>query len=906
MSPARRTAYFVPHTHWDREWYQPFQVFRARLVDVVDRVLELLERRDYRRFTLDGQAVVLDDYLEIRPEREADVARHVRSGRLRIGPWFVLADEFLVSPESLIRNLALGRDTCLRFGPPMPVAYTPDSFGHISQLPLIVRGFGMDAIVFERGVGDEGERLRGEFTWETADGESSVFAVHLPGTYSSAAAIGHVDWELSDPYDAARAVRQIRSVLYGSDDLGPEFPTWLRESVERLEGGIDAYATGEALLLLNGSDHLFPQPNVSEIIADLNAAFDDVTFVHADVEEFVQAARAQDVALETYRGEFRGSRYQHVLPGVLSARVYLKQANRRVETLLERYAEPLTVIAALQGAPDVGPLLRSAWRTLLLNHAHDSICGCSVDAVHREMLTRFEQVTQLGGDLCRRAIDHLAGHRDDPRDERLGTSHVALFNALPSAIDAVMTTDLLLPPGSAASLRVRDASGFALPTQVEARPATAPGDARIAREAVRLTFAATLPPLGVTSVRIDRDADAPPPEHERGGVSAEPADDGVVVENDALRVEVDAQGAIVLHDRTSGHVHALDLRFEDEADAGDEYDFSPVPDDVPILVSGTREAPTVRAAGPLRATVRLPYRLTLPQRLADDRRSRVGAALLDVDVDLTLDAGSSRLDVTVALDNRVDDHRLRLRVATGCAADHVWADGHFHVLERPVTPPAGEGWFQRPTGTSHQRRFVAVTDGERGLAVLNRGLNEYQAHLSAEGVDLAVTLLRCVGWLSRDDALARPQGAGPALATPEAQCHGPQRFELAIVPFGGRWWEGALLLEAERFAAPPLALAAAAAVQAPGLELDAPLTLSSYAPARGSGRSAIVRIWNPAPVTVSGRLAVHHPLHEVHLVRLDETRESALEHVDGVVDVTLAPAAVISLELVFADEEVSH
>ena len=910
MTSPERTVYFVPHTHWDREWYLPFQAFRARLVDVIDQVLDLLEGDEhYRRFTLDGQAVVLDDYLEVRPERAVALAAQVRAGRLRIGPWYVLADEFLVSPEALIRNLALGRATCRRFGPPMPVAYTPDSFGHVSQLPLIVRGFGLDAIVFERGVGDEGERLRGEFTWESADGTAHVFAVHLLGTYSPAASIGHHDWELRDPYDAERARRQFAAVLYGGSDLDEEFPTWLRESVERLEGGIDAYATGPALLMLNGSDHLFPQPNVPAIVRDLAGAFPNVDVVHADVEEFVRSAQAQGADLATHRGEFRGSRYQHVLAGVLSARMYLKQANHRAETLLERYAEPLAAHASRAGAADPRPLLGVAWRTLLLNHPHDSICGCSIDPVHREMLTRFEQVTQLGDDLCRRAVEHLAHSRDDPRDDRSSATHLAVFNPLPVSGHAVVQTELSLPPGSAATLRVLDGEGRALPVQLEVQPSTAPGRAAEARERVRLTFQSDLRALGINGVRVEtggaetggaEDAPAVAPvcaaeAHERGGA--------VVLEHATLRVEIDASGVVTLVDRASGVGYPLHLRFEDEGDAGDEYDFSPVAEDTVTTASTSLQPPRLLERGPLRASASATYRLELPERLADDRERRVGAATLDLEVTFTLVAGAHRLELAVAVDNRVSDHRLRLRVASGRHAEHVWADGHFDVLARAVRPPAGEGWFQRPVATNHQRRFVAVDDGDHGLAVLNRGLTEYEAIPTDTGVDLAVTLLRCVGWLSRDDLASRPQGAGPALPTPEAQCHGRHRFELALVPYQGAWWEGPLALEAERFVAPARVLATGGATGAAGLSLEPPLTLSAFKPGSERGRGTIVRVWNPAPVRVTGRLQAEHPLHEVHLVRLDETREATLEAIGGGLDLTLGPSGVITLELVPAREE---
>ena len=919
MSPAHRTVHIVPHTHWDREWYQPFQVFRARLVDVVDEVLELLENDpEYRRFTLDGQAVVLDDYLEVRPERAATIAEHVRTERLRIGPWYVLADEFLVSPEALVRNLELGRDTCRRYGEPMRVAYTPDSFGHVSQLPLIVKGFGLDAIIFERGVGNEGERLRAEFNWIAADGVERVLAVHLLNTYSAVAALGHLDWELRDDYDPERARRHFSAALYGSEALGEEFPEWLRQALERLEGGLDAYATGDAVLMLNGSDHLFPQPNLPAIVRDLDSAFEHVDVVHSDVEEYVRAVQSQDASLATHRGEFTGSRYHHVLSGVWSARMYLKQANHHAQTLLERYAEPLTALAARHGAPDQQALLRIAWRTLLLNHAHDSIYGCSIDPVHREVMSRFEQVTQLGEDLCRRAVDHLADHRDDPRDERLEARHLALYNPLPTPLLSVVDTELRLPPGSAARLRVLDAGGRPLLHQTVSRAGTLPGRADEACEEVQLTVLADVPPLGITSVRVETEegndeegaAERPgqpgterAPDHAQE-LGVEPViarasahDEGVTLENEHLRVEIGARGNVTLIDKGDGHARDLKLRFEDIGDAGDEYDFSGVGD--PLTFDTSAAPPRLLERGPVRASARLHYRLELPQRLSSDRQRREGRSRLPIELTVALEVGVTRLDLRVDLENQSEDHRLRLVVSSGCDAELVAADGHFHVLQRDLRPHQTDDWYQQPSGTRHQRRFVAVTDTatRRGLALLNRGLPEYQAEATDAGVELAVTLLRCVGWLSRDDLRSRPQGAGPALPTPEAQCRGRHTFDLALVPFFGDWWQGPLPQEAERFTAPPRAFAVGAPIEVAGLRVDPPLTLSAYRPSR-DGSSSVLRLWNPAPVPVNGRLTFDHPLHEVHLVRLDETREARLEPTGAGLDLALGPAQVISLELV--------
>ncbi len=881
------TAYVVPHTHWDREWYEPFEVFRARLVDVVDQVLDILSQDpSYRSFTLDGQAIVLEDYLAMRSEKRDLLIRQVQEGRLRIGPWYVLADEFLVSPESLVRNLILGQRICREFGPIMPVGYTPDSFGHISQLPLIARGFALDSIVFERGVGDEGERLRGEFRWVGADGRSEIFAVHLLGTYSAAAALGHRDWELRDAYDRQHAVNQIGTVLYGADDQARDLPIWLRETFERLSDGILRYATDGAVLLLNGSDHLFPQPDLPAILRDLNEAFPEVQFVHADIEDFVTAARKPLEELESYQGEFRGSRYQHVLSGVLSSRVYLKQANERTQTLLERYAEPLAALAWLSGAPYPGRLLWQGWRQLLQNHPHDSICGCSVDPVHEQMMVRFASATQIGRTAVRRALQRLAGPP--------GIDAVTVFNPLPYPREAVVACTLELPAGGSQDLGVHDDQGLVVASQLNAQQDYAAGqtDRRVDRATVR--FLASLPPLGVRSFRLVHGARAAAPTNLR--VAQE--NGAVTIENRQVRLEVGSDGAVTLVHKPTDQRYPLHLRFEDEADAGDEYDFSPVVGDEACSVSTPSSGPVMVESGPVAASVRLTYACALPERLNRDRSSREGSVSVPIELELSLDATAAFVRATVTVDNRAEDHRLRLRVGSGCHADHAWADGHFDVLRRPVEGATGDGWYQEPQATSHQRRFVAVSDGDRGLAIFNHGLPEYEAIPGEAGVDVAITLLRCVGWLSREDLRTRPQAAGPSLSTPGAQCPGHHTFELAFLPFAGAWDEGDTFEQAQRFdAAPEVWPAAEVSAARSWMALTAPLELTALKRAENR-ESLIARIFNPATHPVHGELSLWEAPRDVFEVSLGEERERHLEAPGAELPLTLTPKQVLTLEIV--------
>ncbi len=878
---SRYTVHMIPHTHWDREWYQPFQVFRARLVDVIDRIMDILEHDStYRSFTLDGQAVVLEDYLEIRPENRGRIRALVQAGRLHIGPWYVLADEFLVSPEALIRNLMLGRRVCQEFGEPMTVAYTPDSFGHISQLPLLVTGFGLDSIVFQRGVGDEGERLKGEFRWLAADGTTEVFAVHLLGTYSAAAAIGHTDWEFGDSYRPEFAIRQARALLTGNAADLSHLPGWFRESIQRLAQGLIDYASNGVIILLNGSDHLYPQDNLPQVIQDLNAAFVDTTFIHSDIASFVDAARQPLDQLESYRGEFRGSRYQHILSGVLSARMYLKQVNHHAEMLLERYAEPLATMAWLQRFSYPGALLWQAWKLLLKNHPHDSICGCSVDAVHREMMTRYESVTQLGTDIASRAVVDLS--------EKSGHEAITVFNPLPYPQQTVIEATVDLPAGQ--GLCVHDESGRLVPCHVTVEEVLARGrsDERLDRTTV--LFLGDLAPLSLSGYEASRTEARP--------VTTDLWASQRSIENRFLRLELNGR-RLELTDKSSGLSYPLNLRLEDIADAGDEYDFSPLPDDKPLFFALTENPPELLTSGTIRATWCFAGTALLPAGLSRDRQGREETAALPWRLELSLEAGSSLVKLGLHLTNRAQDHRLRLRVFTSCHADEVWAGGHFDVLKRPARPPIGADWFQKPQATNHHRHFVLAADNERGLAVFNRGLPEYEAIPSATGTDLALTLLRCVGWLSREDLLSRPQGAGPSLATPEAQCLSEHSFELGLYPFAGSWWDSELVQLSQSFVAPPETYVGLKPVQSLSwLELTPPLCLSSFKRAEQRD-SLIVRIWNPTPVQVIGTLRLLQSPSEAFTVNLAEERERRLTLEGNSLALQLSPKRVLSFEFVF-------
>jgi alpha-mannosidase len=347
----------VAHTHWDREWYLPFEQFRLRLGSVLDGVLETLERdASFHSFTLDGQAIVLEDYVDVRPDNEPRLRALLAAGRLEAGPWYVLPDEILVGAESLVRNLLLGRRVCRRFGvEPSAAGYEPDSFGHPAQLPQVLAGFGLDTFLFSRGLGDELDDVGVVFQWRA--GGSEVTACQFLPHYDNFARL-----------------------------------TWYGDAAERVTGIVGRFgellerAGQETILLADGSDHLPIEPELPEICTALAERF-GTEFRIGRYSEFAP----RNDALPVHEGELAGSRLQNLLRGVNSARIYLKQANERAERRLLS-VETVAALHALGGAAYPAEDLRLAWRDLLRNHPHDSICGCSCDEVHRDMLVRYEQL----------------------------------------------------------------------------------------------------------------------------------------------------------------------------------------------------------------------------------------------------------------------------------------------------------------------------------------------------------------------------------------------------------------------------------------------------------------------------------------------------------------------------------
>ncbi|MGP3988832.1 glycoside hydrolase family 38 N-terminal domain-containing protein [Streptomyces sp. 3N207] len=866
----------VPHTHWDREWYLPFQQFRLQLIGLLDEVLERMENDPRQRFTLDGQAVAVDDYLEVRPEQRERLTALVKAGRLAVGPWQILLDEFLCSGENIVRNLELGLRRSKEMGGSLPVGYLPDMFGHCAQMPQILRGAGLEHACVWRGVPAAVDSH--VFAWTAPDGTAIRTEYLAAGGYGSAAGLFDAT---GDPEQVAERARAVAAKLR----------PWRPD--------------GSPMLAMYGSDHTAPAADLAELLERHNARYaaeGGVRLRLATMAEYF-AEQPTDVAgLRAVHGELRSHARANILPGVFSVRAPLKQAMARAERAVERYAEPL---AALWFDGSARRFLDMAWHRLIEVSCHDSVTGCGCDETAQQVAARIAEAEQLGLAVRDMVGKQLAAHvphdaylllnpTPAPRTDLVeldvagdGPVHLVaadgtVFPAQQTATAPRLLADDTVPAdrlpivlarvhGSElygqeiTAWRVEPAERLLhftvarkseLPFDIaEVASALAEaedtggdgGDWRVVIEAEprqRVAALVSAPALGHTAVRGVAGGAAPEPANPvrtwdgalaNGLLTAEFAEDGTFAVRTADGVELTGVGRVV-----------------DGGDLGDTYNYAPPAHDV--LVDRPTEVTVRRVAdGPLTGAYEIERRYAWPAAgdFAADGRT-TGTEPTTVTTRVELRAGERFLRLAVSFDNRSDDHRVRLHVPLPRRADVSHGEGQFAVVERGLTAEGGFG--EEPVPTFPASAFVAAG----GAAVLLEHATEYE--LVADGGELALTLLRPTGRMSRNRHVWRDEPAGGEFDTPQAQCRGLRTVTFGLLPYPGEWHEAGAHTAAESFRHPFAALHGTASAATPLPEASEGLSVTGAGVVLSSVREREgrleVRVVAQTPQPATARLAL--------------------------------------------------
>ncbi|MCK6491330.1 MAG: glycoside hydrolase family 38 [Planctomycetes bacterium] len=890
-----RTVHFVTSTHWDREWYDTFQGYRARLVSMLDEVVEVADAVPGFRFFMDGQTIPLDDWLAIRPERAADLKRLADEGRFTAGPWYVMPDEFIPAGESLVRNLELGRQRAAALGVPCSGAgFVCDIFGHTGQLPQILAQHGCHSAYIWRGVDESSSGANPR--WEGADGTAIACYRFGWNGYCSTYCDSR-DPKLGEVTVAARATRLAAHVRKEAARVGdPTLP----------------------LLAFDGGDHMEIDAAIGAVVEQANRelAGDGLRIAFSDLEAYGRELAAQGGRLaRTISGELRepgaqrSGDNQWLIPGVVSSRIRHKQANAACEDALLLWAEPLAAAATAAGHRTLPGYLDQAWKHLLENHPHDSICGCSIDQVHRDMVYRFDQCRALAEGVAGRAMGAIA-RAAAPADLGPERLLLAVFNPTAEDLDEPLDLEIPLPttwPGrfqeffgyeERFSFALLDADGREVPWQLCGQQRDHGGRYRRPRYAwptgerrhlLAVTAHLRVPAFGHATLVVEsRQAYTRHPGSLVAGTRA--------LDNGVLRVEVGADGAIRLTDQRSGRSFADLLSVEDHADIGDGWFHGQAVNDQVFTAAGAPCQVSVLHDGPEKATLAVETTLSLPEefdfrlmRRSERRRT------LTLRSELTLRRGGERVEVEITCDNQVRDHRLRVLFPTGLTGASMWQDQAFDVAERAVAfrPGFAERRELEVEGRP-QQSWTAYGDGRHGLALVARGIPEC-AVIDRPDRPLALTLLRGFRRTVMQDL-----DAGV-----DSQELGAQRFRLWLVPFAGEVPRARLCRLGQRVARPLAQVeldAADLADAAPGslprragfLGLAGEVVATSLR--RGEDGWTRLRLFNPTtgpqPVRITPAQAPAAVRHE----RLDGApgAEAAVLQ-DGVITITLPAKRIATI-----------
>ncbi len=786
-----KKAHIISHTHWDREWYLPYEKHHMLQIELMDTLLDTIARdENFKSFHLDGQTIMLEDYLQVRPEREEELKKAIREGKIQIGPWYILQDEWLTSSESNVRNFQMGAKDCKKYGSRCEVGYFPDSFGNMGQAPQILREAGIDTAVFGRGVKPTGfnnevsdngfESKYSEMYWEAPDG-SSVLGILFANWYSNGIEIPVNEKEAKAYWD-----KKLKDV--------------------------QAYASTDDLLFMNGCDHQPVQTDIGEAIRVASSLYPEISFIHSDFPSYIEAVKKdlpKDMAV--IKGELRS---QHTdgwftLANTASARIYLKQMNQRCEMLFAKVAEPLCTMAAAFGKEYPHHLFTYGWKLLMQNHPHDSICGCSVDEVHREMVTRFEKAEQVALHIIDETMNYFADRIDVSCFKKYGEESVAFFVANPAGYQKKGVVEAIIPAkkfyfndcGVWESIRMSrevvlpnykiiDSEGTILKGKVTVLPHGFDYDLPKDKfrqpfmvRSVKVVFEVEeIPAFSVAAFAL---VDEKVLQIEEKETKALLKQDGTI-ENEFIHVKVEENGSLTITEKKSGRVYQELGILEDCGDVGNEYIYGTLKNDEVITTKDAKPKIEIEEQEDYRVVVRVEHKMRIPKSAYDilteefanlrgfnSRKAKRSEEKIEMPVTVwyTVERLSEAVKVKVEFENQALDHRIRVLFPTKIKAEVHYADSIFEVAKRKNEP---EKEWQNPCNAAHQQAFVNIHDTEGGITIANRGLNEYEVLRDGENT-IALTIHRGV----------RELGDWGIFMTPEAQCLGHRQVEFAVIVHDG-------------------------------------------------------------------------------------------------------------------------
>ena len=874
-------CHFISNTHWDREWRFSAQRTRHMLVHMMDMLLDILEKEpEFKHFHLDSQTLPIKDYLEVRPEKAGIIKAHVQSGRLAIGPWYCLPDEFTLSGESLIRNLLLGHKIAREFGAVSKTGYSPFGWGQISQMPQIYAGFGINFASFYRGVNTY-IMPRSEYYWESPDG-TRIFASRLSvrprfniwyviqrPAYFDQTDVANRTMSWSDGGSLFKFIDTEKAAL-DYQYARPEFKYYSENVPERARQALaeqDGDWTTPHRFWSAGHDSSCPDIREIRMIKDADAALSEADVFHSslrEMEEGIKAAFLPDspVLKGEMRYPFTKGSVSCLYGWILSARTHIKQDNFISEHLITGFAEPLAVFAAWLGAPYPAELIALSYDYLLQNHGHDSIGACSRDIVHDDMLFRSRQSREIAACVMERAMMDVVGDIAMPTWKE-NEMALVVYNPAPFARDDIFEAKIDVPMEWAAdAVEISDAQGNVVAHQLLSVDRASyhiiqnPNDTANVMPGHRyhlLLELTKLPALGYKTYKLT------PLYNVRAKNPVSMLIAAQTMENEHLRVVVNANGTLDVTYKATGRTYKEIGYFKDSGEIGNPWEHVAPERDLVFSTLNERARVTLLSDGELACSFRVEIDFCLPaSRSADEKTRSEGRVCLKIANIVTLRRGQKYVEIITQLENTAEDHYLQVAFPSYVKASHVAAQGQFDVVRRPVLKYDYSLYDEIPMTEAPMNSFVDLSDGEQGFALLNTGLKAYEADDDAANT-LYLTLLRCFPLricVTQEMQDYSKQDKG-------SQCLGHHSFRYAFMPHEGDWEAAGLWQEAEQFN-----LSLSAAQLSPNKDGKGPLeksfielrqeNLHVSAVKQSEDKDAfVIRLFNPSDDTVENAIRIN-------------------------------------------------
>lgn len=763
MNEMKKTVHVVPHTHWDREWYFTTSRSKVYLMHDLKRVIELLETKPgYDHFVLDGQASLLDDYLQWRPQDRDRIKSLVQAGKLIIGPWYTQTDQLVISGESIVRNLLYGTRICKEFGKYMNVGYVPDSFGQAASMPQIYQEFGMEDTMFWRGVSDD-DIEHTEYQWQGEDG-SVVNVYQIPSGY-------YIGGAIPEGEEALRSFLQEE----------PFKTTWGR-------------STTNQVYFPNGFDQAPARENLPELIERMNEEYEDEFVLQiSTIENYIHSVKERHPELEKISGELINGKLMRIHKTIFSSRSDLKKLNTQIQFYLVNIMEPTLVMAEALGFEYPVETVCEIWKLMFENAAHDSIGSCVSDTTNEDVYMRYKQARDISENLVELTLRQISTHIQNDQAKQITFT---LFNPMDVTRREVIETEVYVTQEKFAIydekgreinytlLDLVDQTAYILNQGNILDPSKkmyVPEQVFKAKIAIHSN---EIPSFGYTQYTIDLSGDT-------YKSLAEVADRSL--ENDYYQIDIENDGSLTILDKQTNYRYQNQAILEENGDDGDSFNYSPPEVDMVIRSTDYFKGAHVEKSEILQKAT-LSFELEVPKTL-EERKQGITSVILPVAMTIRLKANHPVIDFTIDVDNRrVDSHRLCILFDSAIQSKTSIADHQFGLIERPVVfeeemkrwQENQENWNEMPIAIETCQSFVTLTNGERGVAVMPKAVREYEI-IGGEYSIIRMTIFRTYGFMGKENLMYRPGRASgeTVIETPAAQCHKQMTFDLSVYYYQG-------------------------------------------------------------------------------------------------------------------------